>query len=134
MFNKIKNLLKKDNGIGLPDNRPHDPIDFANWTIKFNYPFGFIVQNKKTDEEYHFFCESDGWITSKHRAGKKDAILAYSTRSLLSGQFYPSTQLVDEKSTKKWSRIMVLQRKGDDLTPEEKDELLELTGVLKNKN
>lgn len=121
---------KRINGTGFEKMpKPMDPVEFGKWAIEFNPPFGFVVRNTKTPEEYHFLAESDGWITSRHTQGKNQAALAYSTRSLLTGTFYPNaTCFVDKESTKKQTRIMELQNKKH-LTVEEQGELLELTGL-----
>ncbi|MCG3177369.1 MAG: hypothetical protein MOGMAGMI_02343 [Candidatus Omnitrophica bacterium] len=119
---------KPTNGFeGIP--KPMDPVEFGKWIIEFNPPFGFLVKNTKTPEEYHFFGDSDGWVTSRHGQPGKQAALAYSTRSLLTGTFYPqATCFVDKESTKKATRIMELQAKKH-LTQDETAELLDLTGV-----
>lgn len=122
---------KKEQAI-YPDVRDcFDPIELGNWKLEFNYPFGFVVKNIKTPEEYHFLASSDGWVTSKHTSEANTASLAYSTRSLLNGQFYPNnTCFVDKESTNKQRRIIELQEK-ETLTDEEKEELLEISGLRK---
>ena len=126
--NLFKSKRKPTKGFeGIP--KPMDPIEFGQWKIEFNPPFGFVVRNTKTPEQYHFLAVSDGWVTSRHGEPGKQAALAYSTRSLLSGQFYPNnTCFVDKESTKKQTRIMELQAKKH-LTQDETTELLDLTGV-----
>lgn len=82
MFKWAKRLVK-GNGDG-------------NWAIDWSNKAGFIVKNIVDGSEYHFLYISEGWITSKH----KDAVLAYSTRSLLGGSAPFRPMLVDEKSIK----------------------------------
>lgn len=129
-------LLGSKNGSGYEginiksSGKTHDPIEFGNWEINFNYPFGFVVRNLKEKEEYHFHSKSDGWVTSRHTNKKSEAIRAYNTRSLLSNTFFPQTVLVDNKTTKTATRIMALQSKKS-LDVSEKDELLRLTGLRK---
>lgn len=115
--------------------QPYDSVSVGNWDIEFNYPFGVVLINAITREEYHFHAHSNGWVTSVHRNEKTETKLCYSTRSLLTNSFYPdNNQLVDKASTARLARILFLQNKDEtfkNLTPEEKQELLELTGLLK---
>ena len=129
IFNLFKRM-KSSNGNGFNKvPKPMDSIEFGKWIIDFNPPFGFVVRNTKTPEEYHFLAESDGWVTSRHGTPGKQAALAYSTRSLLTSTFYPNaTAFVDKASTKKQTRIIELQSKKH-LTTDETTELLDLTGV-----
>lgn len=116
----------------VPPPPPFRDTELGNWKIEFNYPFGFVVKSKATSEEYHFSEESNGWVTSKYSKGEEATILTFSTMSLIANQFYPAHQLVDKQSTAIRERVLELKDK-EDITPEEKDELLELSGLKKPK-
>lgn len=124
MINRILNFFR--NGKKTPQIKLSG---FGNWEIENNPPYGFVIKNKLNPEEYHFFSESNGWITSRNLNRKNTAGFAYNSalENVAGGPL-----LVDKVSTAKMEKIKELQGKKE-LTKEEKDELLSLTGLRKKK-
>lgn len=99
----------------------------GDWEMEHNFPYGFIIRNRNqasTGTEYHFWYDSNGWITAKIR--DEVSVLTPSGRQ----GFMP--QLCDRQSTKKLERIAELRRKGAHISDEEARELLNLCGLIKS--
>lgn len=126
--NRLLGYLKK---MGSPKNSEEQEsvIYFGNWTLQMNPPFGFVVRNKLARESYHFYAESNGWITGEWAIGRPDE-LATCTAFNSMGSKLSTPVLVDKKSLEKAARIKSLREK-DFLSDSEKEELLILSGLRK---
>ena len=120
---------KTKGSVAEPVSSEHGPLalSLGPWEIEPNFPYGFVVRNtdpNSTETEYHFYYESNGWVTTK-------------IRGEITGVFGPpgklglTPYLCDQKSTKNQFRIQVLKEKGQELTEAESKELLTLCGLLK---
>lgn len=102
-------------------------FEIVNWVIEFNAPYGFVVKNTQdVKPEYHFFGESNGWISSlvMRKKEKQTGVLNFAGK--LGGQVI----LVDKENATKYSRFIELQKKGKSLNESEMKELLVLMGVM----
>ena len=100
------------------------------WQLEMNRPYGFIVRSMTVPmHEYHFHFQSTGWVTGVVRHKKCDSQKAFNANADIVG----APVLVDKESCKRYERFQELQKKGKTLTLEEAQELLVLTGVIKEK-
>jgi hypothetical protein len=109
--------------MNAPDSVPAEPV-IGNWTIEKNFPYGFVIRNVKGKAEYHFFHDSNDWITVGYDQKPTFTINGR-------GKGPARTVFCDRASTQKMERIDYLRNKGKDLTETEARELLTLAGLVK---
>lgn len=121
----FKNLIPKKD---IPSKKT-EVVFLGQWKIIFNAPYGFVVRNRLARENYHFYAESNGWITGEWAVGRPDTE-AVCTAFNSMGAVLSMPVMVDEKSTRNQERINELREK-DSLNENEKEELLILAGIRK---
>jgi hypothetical protein len=107
------------------------PIEqVGNWQLEMNRPFGFIVRNLcEPKTEFHFYFESNGYITSRSFRNPKEPEVKALTWMGECGANYPI--LVDRETCEIWQRMNDLRAKGKNLSESEAKELLVLSGQIK---
>lgn len=111
----------------MPEKKPLGEPLLGSWTIEKNHPYGFVIRNadpEALETEYHFWFESNGWITAKN----KTSLTVFNTHGVRPG-FAP--HLCDRESLKRMRRIEELRLKGRNISNEEARELLTLIGIIK---
>lgn len=96
----------------------------GNWIFEKNFPYGFVIRNTKGKGEYHFWHDSNDWISVAYDGKPKFCVNG-------NGQGPARQMLCDKRSTQKMERIHDLKTKGNDLTHDEAKELLALCGLIK---
>jgi hypothetical protein len=98
----------------------------GSWTIEKNPPYGVVIRNispESLDTQYHFWFESNGWITAKN----KTSLNVLNTHGKSNG----APHLCDKPTLKKMERIEELRKRGSELSHKEAKELLILIGIIK---
>lgn len=103
------------------------PLSFSvgNWEIENNAPYGVILRNRESKDEFHFEESSNGWITVLSGNGQN----FYTANGLGMQSFQPV--LCSKEAIAKKKRARELALKGADMTEAEAKELLELSGIIK---
>jgi hypothetical protein len=89
-----------------------------------------VAYNQVQQEEYHFYAQSNGWVTGVNRVKKEIVIRAFNSQ----GDSLSNPVLVDRASTKSMSRFSELQEKyhqEKSLSNKEFEEMCALAGLIK---
>jgi len=101
-------------------------IHIGAWEIEINHPLGVVVRNCLEKEEYHFFRDSNGWVTGVYRGDPVHPVINTLNSRGARGLFAPV--MCDADSAKRARRqIELIDRfKNNTITTEEKEELLKI--------